>query len=174
MKRWPSALRRYIKWSIETRAKYGSVPNFVRVVRLQWTALPSSNSTTGPQFAVKNPVPFADPTDYKILLNDWPYGYDDPGIKHIIVWLKNRLESEPVKGDMTPQSRQQVHQFIQKTFVDRVKDSSGHLDRVMWFRNWTALQSIPGIEHVHVFVRDIPDDIIAEWTTSDTPVSSQT
>ncbi|KIV92074.1 hypothetical protein PV10_06543 [Exophiala mesophila] len=174
LKRWPSDLRRYIKWSIEIREKYGSVPNYVRLVRLQWTALPSSSPSTGPQFAVKSPVPFADAADYKILVNDWPYGYDDPSIKHIIVWLKNRLESEPVRGDMTPRSRQQVNDFIQKTFVDRVKELQGHSDKVMWFRNWTALQSIPGIEHVHLFVRDVPDDVIAEWTGSDTPVSSQT
>jgi len=126
---------------------------------------------TGPQFAFSNAVPFADPSDYKILVNDWPYGYE-PGIKHIIVWLKTRLETEPTKGDMTPRSRQQVENFIQKTFVERVKNLPGDEDKVMWFKNWTALQSVPGIEHVHVFVRSVPDHIIEQWTGSDKPINN--
>lgn len=171
LKRWPSDLKRYIRWSIDTRAAYGSVPNFVRIERLKWDILPTSTVTTGPQFAFNNVVPFADPNDYKILVNDWPYGYE-PGIKHIIVWLKTRLETEPTKGDMTPKSRQQVETFIQNTFVDRVKHLPGDEDKVMWFKNWTALQSVPGIEHIHVFVRSVPDHIIGQWTGSDKPINN--
>jgi hypothetical protein len=104
-----------------------------------------------------------DPSDYKILLNDWPYGWV-PGITHIIVWLKHRLEIEPSKGDMTPKSRTQAQDFVQQTFADRIRDLPGDNDRVQWFRNWTALQSVPGLEHLHVLVRDIPREVIAEWT----------
>lgn len=143
----------------------------MRIERLKWDVLPTSTGSTGPQFAVENPVPFADARDYKILINDWPYGYE-PGIKHIIVWLKTRLETEPRRGDMTPKSRQQVEDFIQKTFVDRVRDLPGAGDKVMWFKNWTALQSVPGIEHVHVFVRSVPSAIIEEWTGSDEPMNN--
>jgi hypothetical protein len=39
----------------------------------------------------------------------------------------------------------------------------------MWFKNWKSLQSVPGMEHVHVLVRDVPEDIIAEWTGGDSP-----
>ncbi|KAI1608756.1 hypothetical protein EDD37DRAFT_629586 [Exophiala viscosa] len=163
LKRRPSDLRRYIKWSAETKAAYGSVPNFVMKERLKWVPLPSSTPETGPMFAVRNSVPFADEADYKILVNDWPYGLA-PGIRHIIVWLKIRLDSEPTRGDMTPKSRQLVEDFIQTRFVNRVKDSPGEKDQVMWFKNWTALQSVPGMEHVHVLVRDVPDSIIQEWT----------
>jgi len=65
---------------------------------------------------------------------------------------------------MTPKSRTQVQQFVQKTFVDKVRDIPGYEDKVQWFKNWIALQSVPGLEHLHVLVRDIPQDIIAEWT----------
>lgn len=95
--------------------------------------------------------------------NDWPYGFT-PGIRHIIVWLKNRLESEPTRGDMTPKSRRQIEEFIQKTFIDRVRDLPGKPEKVIWFKNWTALQSVPGMEHVHILVRDVPDEVIREWT----------
>jgi hypothetical protein len=83
---------------------------------------------------------------------------------HIIVWLKHRLESEPSKGDMTPKSRTQAQDFVQRTFVNRVHDLPGERDRVQWFKNWTALQSVPGLEHLHVLVRDVPEEIILEWT----------
>ena len=65
---------------------------------------------------------------------------------------------------MTPKSRTQVQQFVQATFVDRVRDLTGYGDKVQWFKNWTSLQSVPGLEHLHVLVRDIPQQIIAEWT----------
>ena len=169
LKRWPSDLRRYIKWSSETKAAYGSVPNFVMRERLRWDPLPSSTPQTGPRFEVKNPVPFADEADYQILINDWPYGLT-PGIKHLIVWLKTRLESEPIRGDMTPRSRQQIEAFIQTKFVDRVRGLPGEQEKVIWFKNWTALQSVPGMEHVHVLVRDVPEKIIEEWTDGDRPI----
>lgn len=170
LKRWPSDLRRYIKWSNETKAAYGSVPNFVMRERLKWDPLPSSTVTTGPKFEVRNPIPFADKADYRILANDWPYGLA-PGIRHLIVWLKTRLDSEPTKGDMTPKSRQQVEEFIHSKFVERIKDLPGDQEKVMWFKNWTALQSVPGMEHVHVLVRDVPDEIIQEWTDGDRPMN---
>jgi hypothetical protein len=138
--------------------------------RLKWEPLPSSTSLTGPKFVVKNPVPFADPADYRILVNDWPYGLA-PGIRHLIVWLKTRLQSEPTKGDMTAESRRQVEDFIQSKFIDRVCDLPGPEEKVIWFKNWTALQSVPGMEHVHVLVRDVPQDVIMEWTERDQPMN---
>jgi len=126
----------------------------------------------GPRFAVHDPIPFANPSDFRILINDWPYGLA-PGITHVIVWLKTRLESDPNRGDMTPKSRRQVEDFIQKTFIDRVKDLPGEKEKVIWFKNWTALQSVPGIEHVHVLVRDVPDEIVAEWTGDDRSMHDQ-
>ena len=118
---------------------------------------------TGPVFELENAIPFADPSDYKVLPNDWPYGLA-PGIAHLIVWLKHRLESEPTRGDMTPKSRTQVQEFVQRAFVDRVQDLPGERDKVQWFKNWTALQSVPGLEHLHVLVRDVPEEVVLEWT----------
>ena len=163
----PSDLRRYAKWSAEIKARYGTIPNYILRERLHWDTLPSSTPQTGPLFEVKSGTPFADLYDYKILPNDWPYGLM-PGIIHIIVWLKNRLESEPSKGDMTPKSRQQVEDFVERTFTDRVKHLPGEPEKVLWFKNWAALQSVPGLEHVHVLIRDVPEDVILEWTGGET------
>jgi len=138
--------------------------------RLKWTPLPSSTSESGPKFSTQSPVPFANDADYKILVNDWPYGLA-PGIRHIIVWLKTRLESDSTRGDITPRARQQVEDFIQAKFVDRIRHLPGEKEKIMWFRNWTALQSVPGMEHVHVLVRDVPDRIVREWTGGVQPLS---
>jgi hypothetical protein len=131
--------------------------------RLHWQATPSSTAKTGPVFELKNPTPFADPNDYKILPNDWPYGFA-PGITHIVVWLKHRLESEPSRGEMTLKSRKQIQDFVQRKFTHRAWDLPGEGDKVQWFKNWTELQSVPALEHLHVLVRDVPEEIISEWT----------
>ena len=131
--------------------------------RLKWSPLPSSTPESGPKFALAHPEPFHDKRDFNCLPNDWPYGFD-VGIVHLIVWLKHRLESEPVRGDLIPKSRKQVAEFVQRTFVDRVQDVPGDREKILWFKNWTALQSVPGMEHIHVLVRDLPEAVIAEWT----------
>lgn len=66
---------------------------------------------------------------------------------------------------MTDESRALINDFVTQTFVARLErlfpDAK---DRVMWFKNWTALQSVRSVEHVHVLVRDVPDEIVVEWT----------
>lgn len=135
LKRWPSDLKRYIKWSAATKRQDGSIMAFVMKNRLKWT--PSSKSTpeTGPIFDFEDPVPFARPNDYAILPNDWPYGLDK-GITHLIVWLKNRLEVEPTRGDLTPNARAQVDAFVQQHFVEPARQLTGQSDNVIWFKNW--------------------------------------
>jgi hypothetical protein len=163
LKRKPSDLRRYLTWTKEIKAKYGSMSNYILQERLRWQPLESSTAETGPIFAYKNPVPFADPGDYKILPNDWPYGLT-PDITHIVVWLKKRIPTNETNGDLIPESRELVERFVREKFEDRLKGLSESEGRVQWFKNWTALQSVRGLEHVHVLVRGVPDDILEEWT----------
>lgn len=137
--------------------------------RLRWDPLPTSTPESGPKFDFISPIPFEDERDFKILPNDWPYGME-PGIVHVVVWLKNRLETEPGRGDMTETSRRQTEGFVQRRFVERVRCLPGTRDKVQWFKNWTALQSVPGLEHVHVLVRDVPEDVILEWTGGEVAV----
>ena len=151
------------------KAQYGSITNYLCQRRLKWTPLPSSTAETGPKFEYKNATPFVEEDDYKILPNDWPYGIE-AGITHIVVWLKNKIPTEPTMGDMTPEGRALVQQFIQRKFIDHVKDLPGSEEKVLWFKNWVALQSVPGLEHVHVLVRDVPQEIILDWTGGETAV----
>ena len=91
LKRKPSDLRRYLAWSADTKAQYGSIMNYICQRRLQWPM-------SGP--VPNNPRPFADPEDYRILRNDWPYGLS-PGIEHLVVWLRTPIPVKSEEGHLT-------------------------------------------------------------------------
>jgi hypothetical protein len=63
---------------------------------------------------------------------------------------------------MTPESRALVQSFVKKTFIDALGPDGE--DRVLWFKNWVALQSVRALEHVHVLVRNADADILERWT----------
>ncbi|RAK77608.1 GIG1 family protein [Aspergillus fijiensis CBS 313.89] len=202
LKRKPSDLHRYLSWSASTKQKYGSITNYICQERLHW-ALPDTSTITatitttttnnynnsnkpgptptaadsGPVFPYNNPTPFADPADYKILRNDWPYGLG-PGITHLVVWLRTPVAVNPDDGDLTPESRALIEGFVLRTFVGRLaaeqRGGAGLFpdsprDHVLWFKNWTALQSVRSLEHIHVLVRDVPETILLEWTGEGPP-----
>ena len=169
LKRKPSDLVRYIAWSSQTKAAYGSITNFICQERLHWKPLSSpSPSETGPLFAYKSPVPFENSDDYRILRNDWPYGLT-PDITHLVVWLKTTIPVDGATGDLTPESRQGIEDFVEKTFCAGLRQTGGADDRVLWFKNWTQLQSVRGLEHVHVLARNVPEDIIFQWSGDGKP-----
>ncbi|KAJ5369748.1 uncharacterized protein N7496_005840 [Penicillium cataractarum] len=187
LKRKPSDLRRYLAWSAETKAQYGSMMNYICQERLRWTSpghpAPANGAPNGttqpPNGAVSaaiqsgpipftNPRPFADPEDYKILRNDWPYGLD-PGIHHLVVWLRTPIPVKSEEGHLTDESRALIDEFVQKTFVRRLAEDAGKRfsdpgAQVLWFKNWVGLQSVRALEHVHILVRDVPEEILAEWS----------
>ncbi|KAF2834562.1 hypothetical protein M501DRAFT_943939 [Patellaria atrata CBS 101060] len=161
----PSDLKRYIKWTAAVKAHHGSVANFVLKERLKWEVIPSETTDGPPKFEVKNREPFADENDYKILPNDWPYGLE-PGITHLCVWVKTPLEIRPEDGDMTDDARELVDKFVTKKFREKLRELEGDAaeDRVLWFKNWVSLQSVRGVDHVHVLIRDAPLNLLNSWT----------
>ncbi|KAI6376568.1 hypothetical protein MCOR25_002779 [Pyricularia grisea] len=154
LKRKPSDLQRYMKWTAETKAKYGTMTKYIMIHRLPktWGDIP---------FTPASSVPFADPSDYRVLLNDWPYGLA-PGITHIVVWSRTVIPTDPETGDMTPESRKTVANFVKRFFVDEL--GPGGEDRVMWFKNWAALQSVRTLEHIHILVKECDEAILQKWT----------
>lgn len=157
--------------------------NYICQRRLYWQSTPvspaesesdGSSSTASPAavFAFKNPVPFADPEDYRILRNDWPYGLD-PGISHLVVWLRTPIAVKSDEGHLTDESRALIVAFVHKKFVarlaqdpERFPDPQSH---VMWFKNWVGLQSVRALEHIHILVRDVPEEILVEWSGESGP-----
>ncbi len=86
-----------------------------------------------------------------------------PNIAHLVVWLKTRIPTQEADGDMTAESRQLVRDFVRKTFEERLAKDGEAEDRVLWFKNWSELQSVRGLEHIHVLARDVPQSILDEW-----------
>lgn len=153
LKRKPSDLRRYMKWTAETKAAYGSMTNFLLQHRLpkSWGTIP---------FTPASEIPFKDPSDYRVLVNDWPYGLT-PGITHFVVWTRTTIPTDPETGDVTAESRRLIVDFVKTYFSDKL--GPGGEKRVMWFKNWVALQSVRALEHVHVLVKDVDPAVVAEW-----------
>lgn len=143
-----------MKWTKETKAKYGSMSQYILQNRLP-------KSWGQPPFTPASTVPFADPSDYQALLNDWPYG-TTPDITHIVVWTRTLVPVDGEKGDLTPESRAQVKAFVQRYFVDPL--GPGGEEKVMWFKNWVSLQSVRALEHIHVLVKGADDEMLERWT----------
>ena len=112
-----------------------------------------------PPFTYNSAIPFDDPSDFKILVNDWPYGLT-PDITHIVVWSKTPIQTDPATGDVTDKSRRIIQAFVDNTFAKRLNGE----DRVMWFKNWVQLQSVRALEHIHVLVRDASKEDLEFWT----------
>jgi len=153
-KRTPSDLRRYIAWTRGVKAQYGTVTSYILANRLP-------ESWGQPPFTPASTIPFADSSDYKVLINDWPYG-TEPGIVHLVVWTRTPIATTPEKGDMTPESRVRIAKFVEEKFVKDLGPGGG--DKVVWFKNWVALQSVRALEHFHIMVRDIDDDTLERWS----------
>ncbi|KAL4861523.1 hypothetical protein BDV12DRAFT_64704 [Aspergillus spectabilis] len=165
LKRKPSDLIRYLQWTKETKAQYGTITNYICLRRLGWQ-LPTEIASDGlPPFT--NPTPFADPSDYKILRNDWPYGLAK-GISHLVVWSRTPIPVQDADGVITQESHALIEGFVQRTFVDRLAEERDNFpdpkSHVLWFKNYTALQSVRGLEHVHILLREVPDRLLHEWT----------
>ncbi|KAH9219765.1 hypothetical protein DL95DRAFT_358453 [Leptodontidium sp. 2 PMI_412] len=161
LKRKPSDLRRYMAWTQATKAQYGSMTSYILQHRL-----PSSWGK--PPFTTTSLIPFASPSDYKILLNDWPYGLTDD-ITHIVVWSKTSIAVDETTGDVTDESRRVIEEFVRRTFGERVAGKGGgkiedEMERVVWFKNWVSLQSVRALEHVHVLVKGASKEDLEFWT----------
>jgi len=141
-------------WTAETKAQYGSMTNYLLVHRLPKT-------WGSPPFTPASSIPFEDESDYRVLINDWPYGLT-PDITHIVVWSRTVIETDPGTGDMTPESRQIVASFVKRFFIDKLGPDGD--TRVLWFKNWVALQSVRALEHIHIMAKDVSKSTLEEWT----------
>lgn len=161
--RRPCDLRKYLAWSADTKTRYGSITNFVVQERLQWEPSPSEGP---PRFLFNNQIPFADSRDFKILRNDWPYGLSSE-ITHLCVWTKSPIATDLTSGDMTPESRRIIEDFVSNTFAKPLDALCGKVqgrEKVLWFKNPVALQSVRGVDHIHVLLRNVPKYLVDDWS----------
>jgi hypothetical protein len=86
----------------------------------------------------------------------------------MVVWLRTPVAVKEENGDVTDESRALIEGFVRRTFVERLEREKGRFEdptaHVLWFKNWTALQSVRSLEHIHVLVRGVGEEILQEWT----------
>ena len=153
--RSPLELRRYIQYMHQLKQEYGSVFEFVKTKRLNWSATTTEDA------------PFSNPDDYKILYNDWPYGIDSQ-ITHLVVWTKFVLEDDPETGFLTQESHNLIEKFVVDTFCGR---SGVERRNLIWFKNWKSLKSIHALEHFHVMIYQADEDFSKNITNGDRSMS---
>jgi hypothetical protein len=90
-----------------------------------------------------------------------------------VVWTKFDLEAAPITaeepdGDLTPAARQQINDFVDRTFA-----SVCGKENVIWFKNWSALKSIHAIEHLHVMLFDPDMEFVKSITDDDVPLAEK-
>jgi hypothetical protein len=158
LKRWPSALKAYLAWTAHVKQKYGSVMTYLLQQRLFWTPLADDTGTL--RFDVRSATHFADSEDYKILRNDWTYAFE-PGIRHIVVWLKQRLPVD-AEGALNDEGQRLVMDFVQQEFRCKAGEEDEG-SKIIWFKNTTNLQSVRSMEHFHVLIRDVDEDVMRQW-----------
>jgi hypothetical protein len=129
---------------LKTKKAYGSITNFVVKERLAWTP--------------------RDP-DQPVSAHSFTHHSSVPGIKHIVVWSRTPIAVDDTRGDVTSESKRVIEEFVESRFVRALAAEEGisvveARSRVMWFKNWVSLQSVRGVDHVHVLVKDAPRSLL--------------
>jgi hypothetical protein len=128
--RSPSQLRGYLQYVHHLKKTHGSVLSYVQQHRLEWDTISPSGQP-----------PFSEPSDIKILYNDWPY-FVERGIEHLVVWTKFQIDEDEVSGKVTETVNQQIEDFIRRTFCEGPDDRRIDRRDLVWFKNWKSLKSI--------------------------------
>ncbi|KAJ8111533.1 hypothetical protein OPT61_g5894 [Boeremia exigua] len=158
LKRWPSQLKAYLAWTAHVKAKFGTATTYLLTQRLLWE--PIDDPSGAMRFDIRDVVPFADPRDFAILRNDWPYGHEK-GIHHICVWLKTRLPVDE-EGALSDKGRKMVEAFVDQEFRAKAGEEKRG-SKILWFKNSTNLQSVRSLEHFHVLIRDVDESALQQW-----------
>jgi hypothetical protein len=148
------------------------VLSFVQTERLHWeNATPSGDQ------------PFTNPSDYKILYNDWPYSVE-ASIKHLVVWTKFLLEDDEETDNLTPRAREEIEDFVSRTLCG---EDGVPRDQLIWFKNWRSLKSVHALgmlplragvsfetdflEHFHIMLYKTSEEFLDRITQRDRPMS---
>lgn len=85
-----------------------------------------------------------------------------PGIVHLVAWTKAPIATQPPEGDLTPESRKMLQDFVDRTFIQNLG-----ADNVLWFKNWASIQSVRSVEHIHILIRNYDEEFIKEVVGED-------
>lgn len=94
--------------------------------------------------------PFCNSHDVCITLNDFPY-YIKERTLHLLVWVKFPMPPDTNSdiGDIDDETKKYIEKYINNTFVEGLNVQR---DRIIWWKNYTLIQSIKSIPHIHVLI----------------------
>ncbi|OAL38964.1 hypothetical protein AYO20_01715 [Fonsecaea nubica] len=153
-----SQLRSYLAYVYHLKETYGSVLLYIQQHRVHWPTISRSGDP-----------PFSNPSDYKILYNDWPY-FVEQGIQHLVVWTKFPIDEVEETGEVTPEAKMQIEEFIKRTFCEVKGGERIERERIVWFKNWKSLKSVHALEHFHIMLYQPPEELIEAVTEGDRPI----
>ncbi|GMM36588.1 Htc1 protein [Saccharomycopsis crataegensis] len=167
--RSPTEAKKYKEFRDSFKSSSSTTSLYKRLVcqQLQWAPLSIINdpniADTDIEISSASKTLFYAASDIKILKNDFPYHFEK-AVTHLLVWTKVPIPSDPQSkdGDISPATRRVINKYISKTFMSsnegsRMRVESGN---IMWFRNWSALQSVKQISHIHVLIHGASDEDI--------------
>ncbi|KAH7101186.1 hypothetical protein BKA62DRAFT_770723 [Auriculariales sp. MPI-PUGE-AT-0066] len=173
LKRHPDLRTRYRVWYDIVCARHGSVANFIIGVRLGWGDDGSSESTDDIPTSRKFFTADCGPELWTVFPNDWRYAV--PGdVEHLLVWTRRPIidpsrlplqyhaggiwgvtgcagqdlpqnEDAPLQ-QMVTAAAEEMNAFVKKQWPEDVWETA-------WFVNPMIKQSIPGIAHIHIFIK---------------------
>lgn len=83
----------------------------------------------------------------------------DGPVVHLVAWTKSPIptlpDSDPDAGDLTPEARKIIEDFVEKTFTRHLGKGN-----VLWFKNWASIQSVRSVEHIHILVRGASEEFL--------------
>lgn len=129
-------------------ASHGSTAGYLINERLKWSG--DKLTPSGAPF-------LQNLSDIKILKNDFSYDFE-PNVRHLCVWSKTPIPGD-ANGHTNPEADQAIEQYVHQKFVVEFNIDRS---RLLWFKNPTALQTIPAVPHFHVLVRDCTDEMVRE------------
>ncbi|VEU22558.1 DEKNAAC103609 [Brettanomyces naardenensis] len=158
MYRSPDCLRKYRQFKASLKERDIDMTTNILVTQLKWMSptvdLKTPASKLIGSIKYSDARPFANEKDMMIMPNAFPYNLEE-GIVHLCVWVKFPLPPDPNSevGDISDTNKQLIQIYIEQTFAKGLGLSK---DKVIWFKNWAALQSVKSIPHIHVVI-DHPD-----------------
>jgi rRNA-processing protein FCF1 len=63
---------------------------------------------------------------------------------------------------LNDEGRKMVKDFVKREFREKAKEEEEG-SKIIWFKNTTNLQSVRSLEHFHVLVRDVDEEILERW-----------
>ncbi|EGV63954.1 hypothetical protein PSN45_003969 [Yamadazyma tenuis] len=134
-----------------------SVFKYLLINQLQWAQSETARQLDDSQIVIKpkSTMLFVEPSDVKILKNDFPYNFAE-GIHHLCVWTKFKIPVDPLSpiGDISADTRTVIERYLKKTFCEKYGIK---WENLLWFKNWESLQSVKAMSHIHVIIQGVDE-----------------